>query len=156
MDQDGLVITVRGAKGGHSGLNIIENRANAIKVITRVLTRAFRDLDVSVADIEGGNKHNAIPREARATVVLPSDAVDAFRKTLHAEFEALRAEYRPAEPGMELGVEDTEVPAQVWDSETTEHDVAGTPYKTDVVKQYADGDPWSRWVMGVLLIFRIG
>jgi dipeptidase D len=108
-----------GLKGGHSGIDIHLQRGNASQLVARALFAASLEHSFQLAALNGGNAHNAIPRESRATVVLPSDAVDALRKTLHAEFEALRAEYRPAEPAMELSVEDTEMPAQVWDADTT-------------------------------------
>jgi len=45
--------------------------------------------------------------------------VDGLRKSVHAEFEAVRAEFRPAEPGMELTIRDTKAPGEVWDADTT-------------------------------------
>jgi dipeptidase D len=69
-------IEVGGLKGGHSGLLIHENRGNSIKVLARVL-RALDAHGVMLGSIEGGNKHNAIPREASAIVGLPASAVGA-------------------------------------------------------------------------------
>lgn len=60
-------VTVKGLKGGHSGLEIIEQRANAIKLLARFLRTIAKDgIKYSVASFEGGNKRNAIPREASA------------------------------------------------------------------------------------------
>jgi dipeptidase D len=69
-------IEVGGLKGGHSGLLIHENRGNSIKVLARVL-KALESHGVVVGSIEGGNKHNAIPREAAAVVGLPAKDVAA-------------------------------------------------------------------------------
>jgi dipeptidase D len=69
-------IEVGGLKGGHSGLLIHENRGNSIKVLARVL-KALDAQGVVLGSIEGGNKHNAIPREASAIVGLPSSGVAA-------------------------------------------------------------------------------
>ncbi|MBN2580606.1 MAG: M20/M25/M40 family metallo-hydrolase, partial [Pirellulales bacterium] len=57
-------ISVTGLKGGHSGLAIHENRGNAIKILAELLARALTDGRMRLVRIEGGNKHNAIPREA--------------------------------------------------------------------------------------------
>jgi dipeptidase D len=69
-------IEVSGLKGGHSGLLIHENRGNSIKVLARVL-KALDAHGVLLGSIEGGNKHNAIPREAAAIVALPASALTA-------------------------------------------------------------------------------
>ena len=61
----GLLVTVKGLKGGHSGLEIHTGRGNALKMITRVLL-ALQGMGARVARVEGGNKRNAIPREAEA------------------------------------------------------------------------------------------
>ncbi len=60
-------VCVKGLKGGHSGMEINEQRANAIKLLNRFLWNAKKEgIKFSVASMEGGNKRNAIPREACA------------------------------------------------------------------------------------------
>jgi dipeptidase D len=63
-------LKVAGLKGGHSGLEIDKGRGNSIKILTRVLI-ALEAVGARLASLEGGNKHNAIPREAEATVWIP-------------------------------------------------------------------------------------
>lgn len=63
-------VSVRGLKGGHSGLEIDKGRGNAVKILARTLTVIARS-GARLAAIQGGNKHNAIPREAEATVWIP-------------------------------------------------------------------------------------
>ncbi len=70
-------IEVTGLRGGHSGLNIHENRGCAIKVLARVLGNLW---ETRIHSIEGGNKHNAIAREASAIVYLPSGQIEEARK----------------------------------------------------------------------------
>ena len=84
-------VTVSGLKGGHSGLEIHTGRGNAIKILNRALL-ALEPLGTRLASIEGGNKRNAIPREAEAVVYLPEkqwaeaeEAVTAFNATAKAE-----------------------------------------------------------------------
>jgi dipeptidase D len=101
-----------GLHGGHSGVDIHLQRGNAVQLLARILRSA--DLPGYVADLQGGNKHNAIPREAWATVVIPEGAKGDFFGRLTAEFEAVRAEFAATEPGMQMRVDDAPLPASVW------------------------------------------
>jgi dipeptidase D len=72
-------LLVTGLKGGHSGLEINAGRANAIKLLTRLLS-GLRKLDYRIAEINGGSKRNAIPREAEAIILIhPEDYSEAKR-----------------------------------------------------------------------------
>ena len=78
-------ITVSGLYGGHSGEDINRGRANANKLMGRVLYRLL-DGDVQLVSIHGGTKDNAIPRECVATVAV------ADRKDVEKKIEKLRDE----------------------------------------------------------------
>ncbi|GAB4343363.1 MAG: aminoacyl-histidine dipeptidase [Calditrichia bacterium] len=82
------LVKVLGLKGGHSGLNIHEERGNAIKLLNRFLWKVLPEVGGRLASIEGGSKHNAIPREAEAVVYLPGGKL-ADLKARAAEFEAI-------------------------------------------------------------------
>ncbi len=99
-------IEVRGLRGGHSGLNIIENRANAVKLVTRVLLAAVEDgIEIDLAAVEGGSKHNAIPREASATCRVHRDQVDRLREVAGTCLDDFRVEFGATDPDMEVAVE---------------------------------------------------
>ena len=66
-------IEVSGLTGGHSGIEIHKNRANAIVVLGRVLQELKETLPLRIVDIEGGAKDNAIPVYAGAQVIIPVD-----------------------------------------------------------------------------------
>lgn len=70
-----LRLSVIGLSGGHSGMDIAKNKSNSIKVLARVLHELRKDyLDYSILSLEGGDKLNAIPREANAVISInPSD-----------------------------------------------------------------------------------
>lgn len=70
-----LEINVTGLKGGHSGLAIHENRGNAIKILAELLSRTLARGPLRLVRIEGGNKHNAIPRESSAVIAVPAASV---------------------------------------------------------------------------------
>ncbi len=112
-----LAITLRGLKGGHSGVDIHLQRGNAAQLLVRALAAAHAGHPMHLAELRGGNAHNAIPREAHATVVVPESGRDAFVGALEGELEAIRAEYRPAEPGLEFRVEPGEV-EEIWADES--------------------------------------
>ncbi|KAA3617034.1 MAG: aminoacyl-histidine dipeptidase [Calditrichaeota bacterium] len=80
-------VKIKGLRGGHSGLNIVDQFGNAIKLLTRVIYKLGQTQKFSVASINGGTAHNAIPREAEVTLVLDSAA--------HAELEKLAAHFSP-------------------------------------------------------------
>jgi dipeptidase D len=100
-------LSVRGLRGGHSGLNIIENRGNAIKLTTRVLQAAlYADIDVDLVSIDGGSKHNAIPRECFAVCRLDKSAIEAFRGIADTCAADFREEFEATDPDLEVVVEE--------------------------------------------------
>ncbi len=82
-----LSVNVKGLVGGHSGLTIHENRGNALKFLATLLRRAALQDEFSLCLFAGGDKHNAIPREAQAIVAGPPD--------LKERLEALAADMKP-------------------------------------------------------------
>jgi dipeptidase D len=115
-----LEIHIAGLKGGHSGIDIHLQRGNAIKILARALHRAAVDHPLLLAAFAGGSAHNAIPREAKAQVVIPGGESDAqaVKAALSTELEAIRAEIRTPDPGLEFKIESSEAPGEVWDEAT--------------------------------------
>lgn len=106
-------ITVKGLKGGHSGLEIGEGRGNANKMIVRVVREAIADDDAQLASWHGGNMRNAIPREAEVVLTLPKENLDDL-KSLAADYqETFNEEYKGIENDIEVQVEEVELPACV-------------------------------------------
>ncbi|MEE4270082.1 MAG: aminoacyl-histidine dipeptidase [Thermoanaerobaculales bacterium] len=100
-------LAVRGLAGGHSGLNIIENRGNAIKLATRVLQAAlYADVDVDLVSIDGGSKHNAIPRECFAVCRLDKGAVGAFKEIAESCAKDFVEEFHATDPELSIAVEE--------------------------------------------------
>lgn len=99
-----LQVTVSGLRGGHSGLNIHENRGNSIKILARILHAWMQKHDVLIDSIEGGNKHNAIPREASAIVLVPSSFADEAAAIASAEHKKIITEYMTIDPGLQVEV----------------------------------------------------
>ena len=94
-------LKVTGLKGGHSGLEIDKGRGNAVKIMNRVVM-ALAPLGARLASIEGGDKHNAIPRETEATVYLPARKWDEAAAAVKKLEAAIRAEYKTVDPGLTI------------------------------------------------------
>jgi len=92
-----FALSISGLRGGHSGLDIHLGRGNAIKILARVLAEAVRRFDLALVRFEGGSKHNAIPREARAEFLFAPSAVHRFRSFLEKALADIRAEYGSVE-----------------------------------------------------------
>ena len=109
-----IEVRLSGLKGGHSGTEIHLQRGNAVKLLARVLFAAAQGTPVHLATFQGGNKRNALPREAAATVVLPAEARDAFAAAVVRETEAIRKEYQAADPDLTIVTTAAAVPERVW------------------------------------------
>jgi dipeptidase D len=95
-------VRLRGLRGGHSGVDIHEERGNAIKLLVRVLHELERRLPLRLASLEGGSARNALPREAYACIALPG-AASARLAPLLAQAEAeLRRELKGVDEGLGL------------------------------------------------------
>lgn len=97
-------ISAKGMKGGHSGMDIILYRANANKVLARVLVPLLRD-GVKLVTVDGGNMRNAIPREAFADVLVPEDMVSAVESHIASVQKDIRNEYAATDPDAGLLME---------------------------------------------------
>jgi dipeptidase D len=97
-------VRIRGLKGGHSGLEIDKGRGNAIKILARILLR-LGALGARLASISGGNKHNAIPREAEALVLIPRQRLEAADELVAGCARVMKAEIATVDPGMTIEME---------------------------------------------------
>ncbi|MGC8866346.1 MAG: aminoacyl-histidine dipeptidase [Bacteroidales bacterium] len=113
-----FALAVTGLKGGHSGLDINLGRANANKVLFRLLRHAHKEHGLRLARVEGGSLRNAIPREAFATVIVPASEKEKFLKCFNHIVETIRKEYELAEPNFSFTCNPAAIPAQVIDKET--------------------------------------
>ena len=110
-------ITLKGLRGGHSGLEINEGRGNANKLLARIVHDLLIEFDSQLASFEGGNMRNAIPREAHAVLVFNPEDMDGLEDYMK-EYEAqLNDEYAPIESGITLSIEEVTLPTAVVPSE---------------------------------------
>ena len=109
-------IAVTGLKGGHSGMDINLGRANANKIIIRLLKSLVREYGIRIASIDGGSLRNAIPREAFAKVVVPAEKVNAFTACIKEFTSIIQNEFSGTEPNLAIEAKATEMPSIVMGS----------------------------------------
>ena len=121
-DDAAIRVTVKGLRGGHSGLEIHEGRGNANKLLVRIVREAIEELDARLATWQGGNMRNAIPFKAEAVLTLPKENI-ALLKEIAADWkETFNDEFKLIEPqGIEVSVEEVatpqkEVPVEIQDN----------------------------------------
>ena len=111
-DDAAVRVTIKGLRGGHSGLEIHEGRANANKLMVRLVREAIEELDARLASWNGGNMRNAIPFKAEVVLTLPKENVDALKELCADWQEDFQDEYKLIETiGIEVIAEDVETPA---------------------------------------------
>jgi len=103
-------LTLSGLKGGHSGLDIILQRANANKLLFRLLKEAVKEYDARLACYDGGNMRNAIPREACAEVTIPKENIDIFVDFVKQKEKQFIEEYAGIEENLTLDVTKCDLP----------------------------------------------
>jgi dipeptidase D len=105
-------VKVTGLKGGHSGLEIILQRANANKLLFRLLRPHLRN-GALLASVDGGGLRNAISREAEAIVLLSIDNYTGFTEAIEELTATIIAEYKDIEDAISIVVSSAEYPATV-------------------------------------------
>lgn len=107
-------LVISGLAGGHSGIEIGKNRANAIKLMGRVLTIFKAHFPYALYEIRGGEKMNAIAKRCEMKFTLDSeykylmeDLVESIQMTFNTEYEV-------ADSGIKLDVQPCDVPAAVY------------------------------------------
>ena len=115
-------VTVKNLRGGHSGLEINEGRANANKLLVQVVREAIAETEARLACWNGGNMRNAIPFKAEAVLTLPKENVAAFKEIIEDWQEIFNDEFKLIEPqGVEVLLEEVatpqkEVPVEIQDN----------------------------------------
>jgi dipeptidase D len=95
-------IELRGLRGGHSGVDIHEERGNAIKLLVRVLCDLQAQLPLRLAKLQGGSARNALPREAWACVAIPQGQEATLIALLSSWQERLAQELQDIEASVHL------------------------------------------------------
>lgn len=108
VTEEGKVIKVNigGLKGGHSGMDIVNNRSNANKILARLLFDLREKASFGVIHMEGGYKDNVIPREAFAKLLIASEDYKQISDSIGEIMQIYKKELESSEPELDYGIED--------------------------------------------------
>lgn len=119
LHRESMTVGFYGATGGHSGDDIEKNRANANQLLIRFLYLIIDKYNISLCRINGGNKRNAISREAYASISIEPadrDSITSIFKKLETE---VREEHAKSDPQLYGKIESGEFSRYCIDSNTT-------------------------------------
>ena len=110
-------IGIKGLMGGHSGVEIHEERGAATKFLTRILFELSNKFNIRIASMNSGSKHNAIPRESFASVAIPNENLDAVLNYVKEHDATIKKEYKSLEKNVEAFVTDVNAESRVLTTE---------------------------------------
>ena len=106
-------VTVKGLKGGHSGIQIGTQRANANKVLFRLLRQETESYGLELVSVDGGGLRNAIPREAQAVIIVREAEKEIFEANVKSFEKVVIKEYEGIEDSIEIFAEQVECPKAI-------------------------------------------
>ena len=132
-------ISVTGLMGGHSGLDIIQGRGNAVKIMARLLWQLKTGYPFQLVSYNGGSKHNAIPRETFAEIAVDKSNLDAAVKFINELGKTIASEIKSVEKGLKIEAVKS-APAQHAIESKTAMDLIDAVYAVPhgVIKMSAD------------------
>ncbi len=110
-------INVKGLKGGHSGVDIHLGRANANKLMNRILYTLTRDCKIGIASVDGGSLRNAIPRESKAVIVADNTSASKLPSIIAHLQSVLQHEYATTDPNLSVTFFPVNMPVRVMDAD---------------------------------------
>ncbi|CEM61937.1 aminoacyl-histidine dipeptidase [Treponema phagedenis] len=114
-----LKLNIEGLLGGHSGIEIIKQRANAIKILGRVLYKIAQTEKITLATITGGSKHNAIAKYAEA--VIAAENPESVISIVKSFTEELQKEYRASDKDLSVKISETPALSKMYTNELSEN-----------------------------------
>lgn len=114
----GYKVSIRGLLGGHSGIEINKNRGNAIILMGRLLDEMREELHFDIFTIAGGEKINAIPKYSNASIAIDSEDSEELNNVVKKCNDMFSNEFKTADPGITLSLEECDVPDKVFSIET--------------------------------------
>ena len=110
-------LTIKGLMGGHSGIEIHDGRANAIKFLNRLIYNASDKFDLRISSLRAGSAHNAIPRDAFAIITIPENQKSEFLDFVSSYDSMIKAEYSSKEPGITATAASANLPVRIMTKE---------------------------------------
>ncbi len=113
-------LVIHGLQGGHSGIEIHKNRANALKLIGRTLSIFKAHFPFELFDISGGEKMNAIAKKATMKFAISDSDVFLMEDLVASIQETFKEEYAVTEPTLELTLKEIDLPEHVYAKATAD------------------------------------
>jgi dipeptidase D len=113
-DHEITKIKVGGLQGGHSGLNIHQGLGNSIKLLSRFLYNLHQQVNFNLVSFTGGNKHNAIPREAEAVISLPAAEIKILNELVSEMDTIYKSELQFVDKDIYIQIEDVDSTTKVF------------------------------------------
>ncbi len=98
-------LSVSGLLGGHSGVDIHRDRENSIKIISKILWKINNEFSIYLNSINGGNRANAIPREAQAILFVENKKLSEIKRFIDQIIDEIKLGISKIEPNMNIKVE---------------------------------------------------
>ena len=108
-------ISIKGLLGGHSGMDIHKGRANANKLLHRLLYEANKEIGIQLSSVDGGSLRNAIPRESKAVVVVTPAQKEKFNSFIKSFTTIIEAEFHTIETSLSITAVEMELPRFTMD-----------------------------------------
>lgn len=113
-------IKIIGLKGGHSGMEIDKERGNSNKLMGRILMTIFSEIDIRLSSLNGGSKHNAIPRETETIILVKDEDCVLVEKKISECEKIFKNELRTADPDIRVEYKVLQtIPLQMLSKEST-------------------------------------
>ncbi len=103
-------ISVTGLNGGHSGDEIDKGLGNSNKILNRIILNAYNKFGVRLAEFNGGNLRNAIPREAFAVITVKKQNAGALEDLVITMSNDIKNEFAITEKNLSINIEKTGLP----------------------------------------------
>jgi len=103
-----IKIFVSGLLGGHSGVDINLGRGNALKIIVQILWKLNKNFNIQICSIEGGNRTNAIPREANSVLYIEKDRFSEIKNFIETQSRDIKVIFEGIEPNLEISIKKLE------------------------------------------------
>jgi dipeptidase D len=136
-------VSITGLKGGHSGADIHEGRGNAVKLGSRLLWNLHEEFPIRISQMEGGGKHNVIPREFFVTCTVPGNQKKQLIERVQEAERTFAAEFGDIEPNMKVEVKEENTPAEkVLSPRTTSRTIGALyliPHGVDEMSRTIEG-----------------
>lgn len=107
-------VDIKGLKGGHSGLEIDKQRANANVLMARLLNSLFKDFHIKISSVFGGTKDNAIPRKSEAVISFAEEDYNSICEKISEIKNEFSTEFGMVDPDIDININKTDNPSKYF------------------------------------------